>query len=86
MGGSILGRSSVIEAKDGKEADLSSVIVICRCWAGALELQCQYQAPDRMSHVCVYCGVVRVKFAAEKRFSSLVFIASLQVCNTLFDP
>ena len=63
-----------------------SVIVICGCWAEALELQCQLQAPDRMSRVCVCFGVVRVKFAAEKRFSSLVFIASLQVCNTLFDP
>ena len=62
------------------------VIAICGCWAEALELQCQHQAPDRMSRVCVYCGVVRVKLAAEKRFSSFVFIASLQVCNTLFHP
>jgi hypothetical protein len=63
-----------------------SVIVICGCWAEALELQCQHQAPDQMSCICVCCGVVRVKFAAEKQFSSLVFIASLQVCNTLFHP
>ena len=42
----------------------SSVIVICGCWAGALELQCQHQALDQMSRVC--CGVVRVKFVAEK--------------------
>ena len=64
----------------------SYVIAICGCWAEALELQCQHQAPDRMSRVCVYCGVVRVKIAAEKRFSSLVLIASLQVCNTVFHP
>ena len=63
----------------------ASVIVICGSSAEALELQCQHQARDRMSRVCVYCGVVRVKFVAEKQFSSLVFIASLQVCNTLFD-
>ena len=62
-----------------------NVIVICGCWAEALELQCQHQAPDRMSRVCVCCGIARVKFAAEKRFSSLVFIACLQVCDTLFD-
>ena len=62
------------------------VIVIYGCWAEALELQCQHQALDRMSRVCVCCGIVRVKFAAEKQFSSLVFIASLQVCNTLFHP
>ena len=62
-----------------------SVIAICGCWADALELQCQHQAPDWMSRVCVCCGVVRVKFAAEKQFSSLVFIASLQSPKVLCD-
>ena len=32
------------------------------------------------------CGVVRLKFAAVKQFSSLVFIASLQSPKVLCDP
>jgi hypothetical protein len=76
-----------ITREDGlRLSTFKSVIVICGCWAEALELQCQHQAPDQMSRVCVCCGIVRVKFAAEKQFSSLVFIASVQVCNTLFHP
>ena len=59
--------------------------MICGSCAGALELQCQHQAPDRMSRVCACCGIVRVKFAAEKRFSSLVFIASMQSPKVLCD-
>jgi hypothetical protein len=58
--------------------------MICGSRAEALELQCQHQALDRMSRVCVCCGVVRVKFVAEKQFSSLVFIASLCRCVTLY--